>query len=138
MTESQAMSSGGVDSPELTGEIHLRVGALDYAGVSRLRKILSDCATGPDVHLQVDLSQADPVHDMTLFALLGETAGPLLAAGGVTTVLGPSARLTHLLVAIGVSVSSIPIPYVARGAHHLSVGAVADTRSPRPSCVTCA
>jgi hypothetical protein len=135
------MTSLVVHSPVIT-HVHLRIGRLDYASVSQLRQLLHTCPSGPDVHLLVDLTQAGDEHDMTLFALLAGMARPLRAAGGTTTALRARSRLSNLLIAIGVTVSSRPVPQPQGTTRHLTTGAVSDVPSERQnpelaSCLTC-
>lgn len=139
--EMKPMTSIAVHSPDITN-VHLRIGGLDYTSISQLRQLLHSCPSGPDVHLVVDLTQAGEDHDMTLFALLAEKARPLRAAGGATTALRANSRLSNLLIAIGVTVSSRPLPQPPGTAQHLTVGAVTNIPSKRQNpklayCLTC-
>lgn len=84
--------------------VTLRVCPLDETAVRALRAALLGCEAGPEFHLVVDLREADDRHEITLFALLSETARTTEIAHGNMTALGASRRLSRLLVATGVPV----------------------------------
>lgn len=100
---------------------HLRVCSLSSPAVRRLREVLAACDAGPGHHLIVDLREMDDRHELSVFALLAETARVTASADGSMTALRPSARLAQLLTSVGVPITRTE-PAVVPGTTTIAVG----------------
>ena len=96
----------GLSPIELT--VTLRVGPLTPVTVRDLRLALSDVKAGPATHPIVDLRETDDHNELSVCALLSERARSTIVADGSMTAVGPSRRLSHLLVATGIPVVRSP------------------------------
>lgn len=96
-------------SPPIELTVTVRVGPLNPVDVRDLRLALSDVNAGPTTHLIVDVCEMDDHNELSVFALLAERARSTIVAEGSMTAVGPSRRLSHLLVATGIPIVRYPV-----------------------------
>lgn len=113
-------------SPNIELTVTLRVGPMTALNVRDLRLALSDVNAGPTTHLIVDLREMDEHNELSVYALLSERARSTSLADGNMTAVGPSRRLSHLLVATGIPVVRNPVePHATARRQELCIGSCA-------------